>query len=305
MDLTKLRAFIVVAEELNFRKSAEILGMSQPPLTRLISAFEEELSTQLFERTTRNVKLTGAGFLLLKEGKEIMSAVEKMEQEVRSIGKVKRGALSIGFSATAYLARLPRILDQFRDRFPKIDIELYQESKREILKGLKSGRFDTGILEGPIAQSDLQSHLIQDEVLGVLLPKKHPLAKRKEIDLIEIKNETIILHPEKDSQNFREMVHQIFRNIGEKPKLYLKNERESCPILVATGKGVSLTISGTKNIVPEETSFVPLKNLFLPVSALWDSSNENPALKSFLSFTESNRSLMSQNYVCLEEAMKF
>ncbi len=61
MELRELKAFIAVAEELNFRKAADRLNMSQPPLTRLISLMEENLNTKLFTRTTRSVELTGAG----------------------------------------------------------------------------------------------------------------------------------------------------------------------------------------------------------------------------------------------------
>ena len=70
MDLEKLNAFIVVAEELNFRRSAEILGMSQPPLTRLIAGLEKDFDVKLFERNTRKVRLTSAGIVLLKKPKK-------------------------------------------------------------------------------------------------------------------------------------------------------------------------------------------------------------------------------------------
>ena len=66
-DLQHLRAFMMVAEQLHFKKSAELLHMTQPGLTRLIKALEEALQVALFERSTRQVKLTAAGFLFLQE----------------------------------------------------------------------------------------------------------------------------------------------------------------------------------------------------------------------------------------------
>ncbi|WP_413612254.1 LysR substrate-binding domain-containing protein [Bdellovibrio sp. HCB-110] len=304
MDLAKLKAFVVVAEELNFRKSAEILGMSQPPLTRLIASLEEELATPLFERTTRQVKLTGAGVFLLKEGREILAKADELEKEVRSIGKLKTGNLSIGFSTTTFLANLPKIIAEFQDRFPKIKVELQQESRSGIVKGLKTGRFDICFLEGNVSAEPFSQHSVHDESLGVLLPKKHSLAKRKEIELKELKNETVILHPRKESSDFYDTIAQLFKHSGINPKTYIKKENESCPILVATGKGVSLTISGSQNFAPFETHFVPIKKLYLPVSVFWIPENENSSLKTFLSFVIENESLSNKKAECLMDVMR-
>ncbi|PJZ30384.1 LysR family transcriptional regulator [Leptospira kmetyi] len=304
MDLSKLKSFIVLAEELNFRKSAEILGISQPPLTRLISSLEEELSTKLFERTTRQVQLTGAGIFLLKEGKEIIARAENLEREVRSIGKLKAGKLNIGFSTTSFLANLPQIIDEFQNRFPKLKFQLHQETRIRILKGLRSGHFDVCFMEGTVSEEDLESRSVHDEGLGVLVPKKHPLAKRKEIELRELKDETIILHPKKEAGKFFDTISQLFKQSGIKPKLYVKNDRESCPILVATGKGVSLTVLGAQNIAPSETQFVPIKKLFLPVSVFWAPENKNPLLKTFLSFVIESDSFKNKKAECLMDVMR-
>jgi DNA-binding transcriptional LysR family regulator len=303
MEFAKLKAFIVVAEELNFRRSAELLGMSQPPLTRLIASLEEELGTQLFDRTTRQVRLTGAGVVLLKEAREIVSAIARIETEIRSIGKMKRGALNIGFSATVFLARFPTIIDEFKNRFPKVKMDLHQESSREILNRLKDGHFDVGFVENITSEKDLNSYLVQDEVLGVLLPKKHPLIKKKEIEFEDLKDETIILHQRSESKEFYDRISRLLSDLKEKPKVYIKAERESCPILVATGKGVSLTIAGTQNIVMNQTRFVPIKNMFLPVSVFWKPENTNPSLNCFLSFAKENRSLKIQKAECLTDVM--
>lgn len=303
MDLQKLKAFMVVAEELNFRKSAEILGMSQPPLTRLIASLEKELGTRLFERTTRQVTLTASGVYLLKQTREIFQSMERIESEIKQIGKIKSGDLRIGFSTAAFLAKLPRILAAFEERFPKIKFELVQESEKEILKGLYSGDFDVAFLEGTDDQSGLKNEVVKDHKLGVLLPRKHPLAKRKELDFKDLKNETFILHPKEEARVIYEIFTRLFKEAGFKPKIYMKNPREVCPILVATGRGVSLSLAGTQNIAPEETAFVPVKNFFLPVSAYWRPENDKAALISFLSFTLETQATRSKSLSCVTDAV--
>lgn len=303
MDLQKLKAFIVVAEELNFRKSAEILGMSQPPLTRLIASLEEELGTSLFERTTRQVTLTASGVYLLKQAREIFQSMERIESEIKSIGKIKSGDLRIGFSTAAFLAKLPRIIEAFQARFPKIKFELFQESEKEIIKGLHSGDFDIGFLEGTDEQNGLENELVHDHVLGVLLPKKHPLAKKKELNFKELKNETFILHPRDEARVIYESFTHLFKQAGFKPHVYVKNPRESCPILVATGRGISLTLAGAPSIAPDDTVFVPVKNLFLPLSVYWRADNKKAALTSFLSFTLETQATKSKSYECVTDVI--
>jgi DNA-binding transcriptional LysR family regulator len=304
MDVRKLKAFVVVAEELNFRKSAELLGMSQPPLTRLIASLEEELSTQLFERTTRKVELTGAGVFLLKEAREIVARSENLEKELRAMGPRRSGKLTVSFSTTAFLACLPKIIDEFRARFPKVKLDLHQESRRGVMEGLKSARFDACFLEGEAEADGLEQHLVQDEALGVLLPKNHRLARRKEVELRDLKDEVFILHPRREQPAPFDTINRLCAENGFTPKTYIKNERESCPVLVAIGKGISLTVSSSQNLVTRETRFVPVKRLYLPVSVYWMFDNSNPSLRSFLSFVIENASLRRPNAECLVDVMR-
>lgn len=302
MDLNKLKAFIVVAENLNFRRSAELLGMSHPPLTRLIAGLEKELGVILFERTTRSVRLTASGVVLLREAREIMAALERIERDVRSISKIKRGVLNIGFSPTVFFARFSLIMNEFKERFPHVKTELHQDSKTEILKGLKSGRLDVGFLDAVTNHKDLLSDVVQDEEMGVLLRKDHKLARRKEISFEELKGETIIMHSRTEAPEFHDRLLKLIRSVEPRPKIYIKSENEICPILVATKKGVSLTIAGSGGFVPEETTFVRIKNLFLPVSVFWKEENLSPSLSVFLGFTLEKRSLKRSQGGCLMDS---
>lgn len=299
MDFGKLKAFIVVAEELNFRRSAEVLGMSQPPLTRLIASLENELDTKLFERTTRRVRLTGAGVLLLREAREIASAVSRIETDIRAVGKKTAGILKIGFSRAAFMIRFPAVIDEFQDRFPKITLDLREEPSGEIVKHVKNGRLDVGFVEGVTSDSELESHEVDSENLGVLLPKKHPLSTRKEIQLPDLRDDTVILHNRGEVVEWQDRIARLIKGMTRRPKIYIKGDGECCPILVATGRGVALTIAGSQNIAPQHTRFVPIRDLFLPIRVFWKGENENPYLRTFVSFIIEKRSVLSQKTECL------
>jgi len=298
MDIAKLKAFIVVAEQLNFRRSAEILAMSQPPLTRLIASLEAELGTRLFERTTRSVKLTGAGVLLLREARDIVAALARIETEVRAAGRMKAGNLRIGFSRTAFMVRFPALIEAFQERFAKIRLDLHEAPGRDILKRVRDGGFDLGFVEGVTSWEGLESDEIAAETLGVLVARKHPLARRRQIRFQELEDETLILHHRREAEEFHNRIAHLIKHMAKKPKIYIKQENESCPILVALGRGVSLTIAGAQHIAPEQTRFVPIRDLLLPVRVFWKNDRLAPHAKTFLSFAIENRSVLPQRTEC-------
>lgn len=299
MDLHKLKAFIVVAEELNFRKSAEILGMSGPPLTRLIASLEKELGTKLFERTTRSVYLTGAGVLLLKEAKEIAAAFGRIETDVRAAGKVKSGMIRIGFSRTTFVTRFPSIIDEFQNRFPKIRLELFEGSNHEVIDLLKERRVDVAFSENLPQNSALNSHKIATESVGVLLPSKHPLAKRKSLQFHELLGETIIVHSRREASEFVDRVSHLLKGSLPKPKMHIKNHGESCPILVATGKGISFQVNGAWSAIPAHLRLVPVSDMAVPIYMIWQQDTCSSHLKPFLSLVIEQQNVLPQRSECL------
>lgn len=299
MDLKKLKAFIVVAEELNFRKSAELLNMSQPPLTRLISSLEKDLGVKLFERSTRKVQLTSAGIVLLKEAKEIHASLKRIEIDVKKASKVKQGYLKIGFSRTAFLARFPEILEAFKLKFPEVKLELSEVKSKDVLQGLKRGDYDCGFIEGHVPESLFRHQKIEAAQIGALLPSNHSLISKKSIQIEELKNDTIILHHKNESDFFHLLIDNVKSKTSFKPKLYIKKDTESCPILVATGQGISLTILGTHGVVPRKTRFIPIEGLFLPVHGVWMDQTPSPLLQTFLSFVTENKTLYENETICL------
>ncbi|MEH1924645.1 LysR family transcriptional regulator [Nostoc sp.] len=99
MELRDLNAFLVLAEELNFRKAAARLHLTQPPLTRLVHRLEAQLGVQLFERSTTKVELTRSGIILYEGAKDLINQAERLKQQVSQSAKNSEGILRVGFSA--------------------------------------------------------------------------------------------------------------------------------------------------------------------------------------------------------------
>ncbi|MGE3679616.1 MAG: LysR family transcriptional regulator, partial [Burkholderiales bacterium] len=122
IDLRQLRQFVAVAEELSFRRAAERLHMSQPPLSQVIRALEEELGITLFERTRRKVELTQPGRVLLDQAHRVLSQMDRALAAARGAGRGMTGRRSVGFVSSASYERLPASLRRFRASHPAVDL---------------------------------------------------------------------------------------------------------------------------------------------------------------------------------------
>src|ERR1700749_4678303 len=177
MELRHLRYFVVVAEELHFRRAAERLHMSQPPLSQQIRALEEEVGATLLLRTQRKVELTGAGAAFLQRAREILGAVEDAALEARRVQRGEVGRLAIGFVGSAMYSVVPERLRAFRDRHPDVGLRLHELGTTEQLRRLDDGRLDIGFIRAPGSRPGLSTETVLREPVVAAPPDGHPLAR--------------------------------------------------------------------------------------------------------------------------------
>jgi DNA-binding transcriptional LysR family regulator len=122
MELRQLRYFVAVAEELHFRRAAERLHMSQPPLSHQIRLLEDELGCVLLERTRRRVELTPAGNALLSDARAALGDLDRAARNARRIHEGQTGLLRVSFAGSALLSLVPRVVHGLREQHPEIDI---------------------------------------------------------------------------------------------------------------------------------------------------------------------------------------
>ena len=135
-EISQIRCFVAVAEELHFSRAAERLNMTQPPLSRQIRLLEHHVGTQLLDRTSRSVRLTAAGRAFLPEAARILRMAEEAAATARRVAKGERGSLSIGFTAASGYGLLPRVVRLIREQAPGISLtlkELVSGSQLEVL----------------------------------------------------------------------------------------------------------------------------------------------------------------------------
>ena len=176
MELRHLRYFVVVAEELHFRRAAERLHMSQPPLSQQIRQLEEEIGATLLLRNQRQVELTAAGQAFFIRAREILDAVEDAARQARRVQRGEVGRLAVGFVGSAMYSFVPELLRTFRDHAPDITLRLHELGTSEQLRQLEDGRLDVGFIRVPRARPELKIETVVEEPVVAALPDAHPLA---------------------------------------------------------------------------------------------------------------------------------
>ncbi|MEV4051052.1 LysR family transcriptional regulator [Amycolatopsis sp. NPDC049688] len=185
MESRELRYFVAVAEELHFGRAAERLGIAQPPLSRTIAQLERRLGVTLLERTSRKVTLTGAGAVLLTEGRAILGALAAVERRTRDAA-ASRPALVLSAKAGASGELLAKLLDAYAAEPDAVPVDLLLcESQPQL--PLHDGRADVALLHQPFdSTAELDTEVLRTEGQVAILPAAHPLAGRSHVRLAEV-----------------------------------------------------------------------------------------------------------------------
>ncbi|WP_038070922.1 LysR family transcriptional regulator [Thermus scotoductus] len=237
MDLRRLRLFLLLAEEKNFHRAAEKAYLSQPALSQQIQALEQELGVRLLER--RPFRLTPAGEVLVREGRQLLQEVEALKARVR---RANREELRFGVPENLLPDLMP-LLDHLRRGLGQ-PVEILEMHTPEQVKALKEGQLDYGLaglrVEDPVIG---QEPLLQVPIV-VALPEGHPLASRERVPLKALKEEPFLLLPKETLPPLYEAFMEVFRRAGFTPRVAREVARFSQAVsLVAAGVGVYLTLA--------------------------------------------------------------
>ena len=167
----RLKVFRAVAEQLNFRKAAEHLFLTQPAITLQIKALESDLGVRLFDRAGNRVVLTSQGSILLRYARKMAALAAAAEQDLGTEGGQISGELSLGVSTTIAQYVLPRLIGAFLGEHPRVQLFLQSGNTDHAVKLVLSGEVAIGLIEGPARERGIHAEpFMQDELVLITPP---------------------------------------------------------------------------------------------------------------------------------------
>ncbi|QTF08373.1 LysR family transcriptional regulator [Brenneria izadpanahii] len=262
IELRHLRYFIAVAEELHFGRAAEKLLISQPPLSQQIQILEEQVGAKLLERNNRNVRLTPAGEMFLKEAWSIIAQVNQAAERAARIQRGEIGELTIGFTSSApFIKKVSRSLLRFRQSFPQVHIQMIELNTKQQIEPLLNGKLDIGVMRNNPLPDALEHQLLLHEALVAVVHEEHPLATQAKgpISISQLANEPFVFFSRAVGTALYDETLTLLKKYGITP--YITQEvGEAMTIvgLVSSGLGVSILPASFMRIKVDGVKYLQL-----------------------------------------------
>ncbi len=283
MDISRLKYFVVTAEERSISRAAERLHITQPPLTRHIQSLEKELGVSLFNRTSGGVELTEAGKTVLGHARAIRTQVEQATEQVRKVARGQAGKIDIGVYGSAMLDSIPKILGAYSSSHPDVRVVLHVAPGGNQIESLHGGRiliaFDRYLPDTP----ELHSELVCRETLWVALNRNNPLAQKSGVSLDDLRASPLI--GEQDPCVYP-TCQPLFRHYDFEPLVVHKAvDMISAVTMVAGGFGSAFVPESVLNVQLPNVVYRPLKTdveCFIDLHCAYRRNEQSPLLKSLL-----------------------
>ncbi len=237
MESSRCKAFLAAAECGSLTRAAEKLNYTASGVSQLISAMESEFGFLLLRRTTRGVVLTAEGERMLPAVRAFLSQENRMHELAANINGLDIGLINIASYSSIATHWLPKVIADFKKKYPNININLMEGVRQEVLKWIEEGRADIGLLSGG-DDIDYDWIPLADDPMIAVLPKDHPLADAKEFPLDRCEQEEFIMPAMGKDEDVMKMLNKydIVPNI-----VYSTNESFSAWALIENGLGISIT----------------------------------------------------------------
>jgi DNA-binding transcriptional LysR family regulator len=293
MDLHQLYNFLVLSEVKNVTKAAKTLSLTQSELSKSIARLEEEMGVPLFERNPRGVILNQYGIVFLEYAERAIKEMRDAQNKIKEMIDPEKGVISIGFIPSLRPKFIPNLIHLFSKRNPNVQFRLSQEPTQRLIKQLISTEIDLAFCSPQPDIENVNSFPIINEELFLIVPKKHTLAGRKNIDLSEVSEERFVHY--QSGLPLKSVIDEYCQQAGFLPKIEIEgSEDEIVAGLVAANCGVAL-IPLTPGIDKSKVSILRVKKPTCrrTIEMLWRTNGYmSPTVKQLKYYITENISLL-------------
>lgn len=287
VDLRHLRYFVSIVENGSFRAAAEALNISQPPLTRQIQQLEDIIGTPLLVRRASGVQPTEAGASLATEATNILALVERACTNAGLIGAGQLGRLDVGVFGSAVLDIVPRIVLDFRNRHPDVEVVLHNMDRETQVKALRERRIEIGFNRFFEDHPELIWQPVVREKMLIAAPSNHPLTAQASVSLQDLAGEPLIFYPRTSGPGgFSNYLLRLFHSLNIEPNIVQTVDDVVAAVsFVSSGLGITLGVESAQNLRLPGVTYVPLTEgeaSAFDLSVIYRASEHSQVLDAFL-----------------------
>jgi DNA-binding transcriptional LysR family regulator len=210
MELMQLEMFVAMVEEGSFHKAADRVFRTQPAVSMGLRKLEEEIGAPLFDRTNRNAySLTDTGELLFDYAKRMLNLKEEAISTLQQLQNLQSGRVRIGANESTSLYLLPRLILAFREKHPKVKIEVFRQVSVRLPHELRQRNMDFAIISFLPEENDLEAIPIMRDQLVLIASPEHALARQERVHIRDLGSESFIAHNVRSPS--RDKVIETFR----------------------------------------------------------------------------------------------
>ncbi|QYY27643.1 MULTISPECIES: LysR family transcriptional regulator [Cupriavidus] len=181
LSVKHLRAFVALATHRNFTRAARACHLSQSAFSALVQTLEEQAGSRLFERTTRHVELSADGMRFEETARRLLGDFEAAFEDLRAHAERRKGRVSIAALPSIAGGDLPPLLAAFRQRYPGIALELFDQLADGCIDLVRRGRADFALAPAPVQDDDLRVEPLVHDTFHLVCPTTHVLARKRRI----------------------------------------------------------------------------------------------------------------------------
>lgn len=261
LELRHVRYFLMIAQEGNMTRAAELLGIQQPPLSQQVKDLEREVGARLFHRLPRGVELTEAGQAFLLHVKPLIPQLERACREARYAARGERGELRIGFTGAAGInAEVQRAIRVYQRAYPHVRLSLTETNTSTLLKQLAEHEMDAVYVRPTSEHLQMFQVLsVSEEQMVAVVPADHRSATRKVIELSELQNDPFVITPQDVGLAYYDTIMEACQRAGFQPIIgQIAPQLLSVVSLVAAGLGVSVVPATMRHVQLEGCTYLDL-----------------------------------------------
>lgn len=193
ITLRQLRVFLAVAQQQNFSRAGEAVGLTQPAVSRSITDLEQQLGVQLLHRSTRDVELSDAGRLLQGRATRVLDELDAALLEVRGLATQRHGRVRVASSPTLSAHLMPECIARCAQQHPGLQLQLLDRIQQGALDSVRAGEVDFGVVIDPTEPEDLHCEAILSEPFCLVCPADHALARLPEVHWRDLAGHPLVL----------------------------------------------------------------------------------------------------------------